>query len=1103
MNLRHTNLDVGIRNCAYIYITFLAFTHIFAAHLATMTGTKTYRCEHCNHKCKSLRGLTQHWNKSAKCVRKRTAKRCKHNDAASLHYSDTTLPPGWDMLSRNMLSSKAAFLAKSMRYRRKTSTLSPANLHTKGMSTTEEVEIMDDSDDSEQSGQEDDTIEDQDDDMNTAFGDDEEADGNANIVNGQVEHGQDDPPVEGNPNTEIRRDFQEYVAYAQQNYWKFAKGERNAINLLSILRDKKGSLDTYDAVYEWHLKITGDLVEGQSLGKNASFYSRKSVYKRLEKRYNMEGFGHITKITLPYSRMIVDVVWNDFCKVAQHMLADPRIQAKDYLFFDDNPFAPPPENINVIGDLNTGKSYTETWKALITKPNKQVLLPVIFYMDGAVTGQFAQLPITAVRIAFGILNRKARDKDQNWGTLGYIPSLRYEQNKGLHLTLASGHREGQMMHPNEAYDDVTPPIFGNIGVNHAKINKAQDKHTILHTILTKSGYIDVQNSGFIWDLCYNGKVYKDVEFILFTPFIKCDTEEADKLCGKYAARTPKVQHLCRYCHCPNRQTNAIHREYPYKTKAEIEALVESENYVGLKAISQHYVQNGMYGLRFGQHNDHGIHGATPSEMLHALLLGLFKYIRDCFFQQIKPESARAERLNGLCIEYGRFLRRQSDRDFPKTKFAQGITKGKLMANEYRGVLLCLACAIKSTKGRGLVMEQLGGNEAHTDWLLLLETLLEWEQWLRSPEMRVYYVKRAKRKHKYVMYLIKKVGKRTEGMGLRIMKYHAILHICEDIINFGVPLEVDTGSNESGHKATKRAAQLTQKNEETFDEQTALRLKEVMLLNLAKEEMKGFAFWNYYNRHQNNATVTENEGESAPSIGSTVPTNMTGGAEFDCWYKKENIEHPPVFKPLSKFKGNDDCILENTFVKFAADLKMIVKNYGIRNMLVRSQHQRNGIMFRGHVKYHKHIWRDWVMVNWGDDGHIPAKIWGFVDLKGLAPDSGINYGGLLNLQPTTYAIIESSKEQVDQDEDYSIFTPFSLELDAVVQRPGGGVVICPKFYLADVETFVAPICCIPDIGGPHDAYFLVDNQRSWCTNFLRWLNLPHEPLYDDLEEGSDA
>ena len=43
-------------------------------------------------------------------------------------------------------------------------------------------------------------------------------------------------------------------------------------------------------------------------------------------------------------------------------------------------------------------------------------------------------------------------------------------------------------------------------------------------------------------------------------------------------------------------------------------------------------------------------------------------------------------------------------------------------------------------------------------------------------------------------LIKKAARRTEGMGLKIVKFHAIIHMAMDIDYFGVPMEFDTGSN---------------------------------------------------------------------------------------------------------------------------------------------------------------------------------------------------------------------------------------------------------------------------------------------------------------------
>ena len=41
------------------------------------------------------------------------------------------------------------------------------------------------------------------------------------------------------------------------------------------------------------------------------------------------------------------------------------------------------------------------------------------------------------------------------------------------------------------------------------------------------------------------------------------------------------------------------------------------------------------------------------------------------------------------------------------------------------------------------------------------------------------------------------------MGLKIVKFHAIMHMAQDILDYEVPMEFDTGANESCHKAEKK------------------------------------------------------------------------------------------------------------------------------------------------------------------------------------------------------------------------------------------------------------------------------------------------------------
>jgi hypothetical protein len=487
--------------------------------------------------------------------------------------------------------------------------------------------------------------------------------------------------------------------------------------------------------------------------------------------------------------------------------------------------------------VNTGRAYVKTYKKYITRPGEQVLLPVIFYIDAATTGQFADLPVTAVKITLGIFSRKAREKNHCWRILGYIPAVLKHKSKGRRILLDSLHVDGIMAHQDALEDEGL--------ADNADISKAQDFHSMLEVVL--KSYIDLQNTGFFWDLPFKSRLYKDIEFVLFTPFVKVDGEEADKLCGKYLSRTSNVAQLCRYCECPTDKSDDPLANYRLKTKDRINALIAQNNVYLLQQMSQHVLKNCMHALRFGCHNRQGIHGACPWEMLHALLLGMFRYTRDGFFEQIGESSKTADCINAYAKQFGELLARQSDRDMPVTRFANGIKRGKLMAQEYPGILLCMAAVLRSTGGRAMLRRKkknFGNDNLLRDWSQLVETMLQWERWLKSTSMEKHHVKEAKEKHRYIMYLMKKVLKRTTGMQLKLTKFHGIVHMADDILNFGIPLEVDTGTNKSGHKSTKMSALLTQKNEETFDRQTAIRLEELHLLDMAMLELQGNPMFNY-------------------------------------------------------------------------------------------------------------------------------------------------------------------------------------------------------------------------------------------------------------------
>ena len=886
----------------------------------------------------------------------------------------------------------------------------------------------------------------------------------------------------------LMEQFRAYTANAFKHYDVFSPEERSAIKCMHTLRKTRAPLSTYEDVMEWHLKVTKKLAPHEKLGDTHEYLTRRTIFKKLKNRYNMDPqyFNIVKRRTLPSSKSTVNIICNHAGALVRSLLTDPRIRNKDYLFFDNNPFQPPPPKLDYIEDINTGLSYTETYRRRITDPTKQILMMTPLYIDGAVTGQFSNLPVTQLKMTLGIFNQETRDKEIFWRVLGSVPKVEVAKSRGRRLMLASRHADGIMAHQDVLEGEGTRTEGG-------EINRLEDYHYMLDVIM--ESLREIQQENMIMDIYFDGKLYKEVEVLFFVPHLKVDNEEADKLVGKYGSRSGNVAHLCRQCHCPTEFTARAAAKYPLKTETEIKALIDNKDLRALQEMSQHCFANAFHKILFGLHNNTGIHGACPIDMLHTILLGIFMRVRDAFFEQVGLTSTTTEELDALAMEYGELLARKSERNMPKTKFGRGITGGKIMAKEYEGVLLLIAVLLRSSKGRRLLQTARSRHFQEegflTDWSTLVETLLGWIQWLKCKRLQLRHVKASAWKHRYLMYLIKKVVRRTKGMGMKFPKFHLMQHITQDIINHGNAASLDTGTNESGHKPTKKAALLTQKREDTFDLQTAKRLQESHLLDLAMEELAGRPLWHYLHGY-------DEKTEQQPI--NKGPT--TQGSQFECRYDEETDENALFIGRTTV--GNSGMVVESDFIDFVKDLQEKVSPF-MEKIVVRTEHKRNGEIFRAHIKYRGKIWRDWVEINWGDeDGILPAKIWGFLDLQRLPTNSGVSFGGVDNLSPAVYAVVESATYSTNMTEINmsDIFVPIVKEVGRVTNGEVSGL----KFYLAEVEAFTAPLTVIPDIGGKPNAYFVVKNRDVWREEFEEWLETPKNAntftMTDDETSDSD-
>jgi len=312
-----------------------------------------------------------------------------------------------------------------------------------------------------------------------------------------------------------------------------------------------------------------------------------------------------------------------------------------------------------------------------------------------------------------------------------------------------------------------------------------------------------------------------------------------------------------------------------------------------------------------------------------------------------------------------------------------------------------------------------------------------------------------------------------------------MHMPLDILYFGVPMEHDTGSNERGHKPTKTAAKLTQKTQETFDEQTNERLREVHLLELAEQELKGNYVWKYFKKSPDEEQITQN-----------LEKTCIGGSKIITFFDDNTGQNSAAI--VTRQKNRKRRInMESQLIDFVYGLQNCVREH-VQNLELRSNYHWQGVIFRANTSFKGGTWCDWVIIDWGDEGQLPCHLMGFLDLQSLPPDFNGSYGGLSPIIPGIYAITQCAEFFVDESAINlsEIFIPIRKIIGGLTNN----CVSHLQLNLVDVEAFVRPIAIIPDIGGNPNDYFMLKDREEWCQDFTHWLESPHH--YDIIEESDD-
>ena len=111
---------------------------------------------------------------------------------------------------------------------------------------------------------------------------------------------------------------------------------------------------------------------------------------------------------------------------------------------------------------------------------------------------------------------------------------------------------------------------------------------------------------------------------------------------------------------------------------------------------RYYCQNAFSDIWFGASST-GIHGHTPTDVLHTVRLGIMACTLDLLVGFLT--TTEKDHLDRSLGDLGGFVKSSRAEDFPRISFVDGITNlAKILSSECVGIMLSLLCYLLTNNG---------------------------------------------------------------------------------------------------------------------------------------------------------------------------------------------------------------------------------------------------------------------------------------------------------------------------------------------------------------------------------------------------------------------
>ena len=635
------------------------------------------------------------------------------------------------------------------------------------------------------------------------------------------------------------------------------------------------------------------------------------------------------------------------------MLTDKDLMQPSNLIFEDgniiNPFLV--KDSDCYGDIHTSEFYLETMKQKGINQNTDVLIPIQIYMDETTLDAYSKLSLHPLVMTLLIFNRSTRSLSMSWRTLAYIPNF--------------------------------DALFGN--KNYSVDMKHNDFHFCLRYLLDGVSKILESSNGFNWCFefdSYPDKVYKrNIKFVLGN--VLGDAKGANVLCSRFGNNTSS--HIARDCNVLTMVCDDPYHKCVFHKQKDLDEL----NIDQLRQLSFRRARpyNAFSNLDFGA-NCYGINGACAADPCHMFNKGVVERLPLIFMARLPPKLVKSLDLHvgALITNSGN----QSDRNFPNIKvFTKGVSSSaKLRSDQHIARVFVIYLVLLTTDFERLVIHKKGRKdsddepktkitlEEYNQWIVIFEETLMLHSWVYHDNHPKYAFKGGinsivcDRLRKY-MKTYQSYALRKEGMGLKFLKFHQLLHLWWIIRMFGCLYNVDTARCESHHKKKKSIGRQTQRRSELFDEQTALGeykfdlfIKAIRKAGIQVPKMFELP----------SSQTEQKKEDNLNNDGSMFLLT------FD--YDKNQISAKWLSEKMkNKTPQFPTHILDGLFVKFMGYNHGTVGNR-IRSIVGYTEIRKDtNSIIRACPSYRgEKNWFDWVVVNWEGFGLLEAQCLLFIDFS---------------------------------------------------------------------------------------------------------------------------